>query len=44
MFSPAKGASDSKEKGEKLDERKLFYLLCENLLPATEAKLVGHHG
>jgi len=31
MFSPTKDASDRKIKGEELDERKLVYLLCENL-------------
>lgn len=44
MFSPTKGASDRKDKGEELDEGKLGYLLCGNLSLLTEPKLEGDHG
>lgn len=44
MFSPTKVASDRKGEGEELDERKWVYLLCGNLSPDTEPKLLGDHG
>lgn len=44
MSIPTKATSDRNNKSKELDEGKLAYILCRNLAPVTEPKLMGDRG